>query len=576
MCNTRFLCVATIFALGLVVSQTLAAEDPNLVGWWTFDEGSGTVAKDSSGHGNDGTLNGDPRWVSGFLDGALSFGGSGDYVDCGSDPSLDLTAWTIAFWLNATENKNYNGFVIKDLDAAENYEVLGFADGSIHLPITFDDGTRTYVNTAGGTIVGGEWAHLAYSYSPTQGRRFYKDGEMIFSDAPGGTPKASTDPLTIGNERPMTRFVNGIMDDVRIYNRLLTDAEIKQIGARFKAYDPDPVDGALAVTMPLLQWMPATFAVFHNVYLGTTAELTEADLVGPHQPFTMLYCVQGLQPGETYYWRIDEIDAAGDVQTGDVWSFVAQALTAYHPTPSDGATDASPAPNLTWLPGQTVINHHVYFGDNADAVTQGTADVDKGDCADPNFAPGALECLTTYYWRVDEIVMGGDVRPGPVWTFTTCLSIDDFEGYTDEEGSRIYETWIDGWTNDTCSQVGNLQAPFAERTIICGGEQSIPIDYNNVAPPHYSEAEREFSPTQDWTANGADTLILYVRGQAANDPAPLSVAIEDAANHRAAIAHPDAAITTATQWTEWKIPLSDFCRREYGQGQEDLRCRRGP
>jgi hypothetical protein len=90
--------------------------------------------------------------------------------------------------------------------------------------------------------------------------------------------------------------------------------------------------------------------------------------------------------------------------------------------------------------------------------------------------------------------------------------VDDFESYTDDEGSRIYESWVDGWTNGTGSVVGYLQAPFAETTIIHGGKQAMPFEYNNVKTPFYSETERTLDTTQDWTTNGADTLALYFRG----------------------------------------------------------------
>ncbi len=567
MCKTRFVLALAVLLLGASAGQAPAADDPYLVGWWTFDEGSGTVAKDSSGKGNNGTLNGNPQWVTGYSGGALNLDGTDDYVDGGKDPSLDLTAWTIAFWLNVTQNKDYNAFVVKGLDAAENYEVLGFANGSMHLPIMFSGGTRTYVNTAAGLIVAGEWGHFAYTYSSTTGRRFYKDGSLIYSDAPGGTPQASTDPLTIGNERPMTRFTNGVMDDVRIYNRVLTAGQIKTLSAGGvpvygKAESPSPADGALAVTMPLLQWAAGDNALFHTVYLGTSPNLTEAHVVGSRQLMLMLYYVPGLQPGTTYYWRVDEIEKdAVTVHTGDVWSFVAQALTAYHPNPADGANDAAPTPMLTWLPGQTVTKHHVYFGDSGDAVGQGAASADKGEVKDPNFAPGALESLTTYYWRVDETPVGGAVRTGPVWKFTTCLSADDFESYTDDIAAKttIFDTWIDGFTNGLSgSMVGNATAPFAEQKIVHGGKQSMPMDYNNIKSPFYSETEREFAPTQDWTAKGADTLVLYVRGAAGNKTAGLYVALEDASKKAATVTHPDAALLTTGKWTEWKIPLSSF------------------
>jgi hypothetical protein len=170
-----------------------------------------------------------------------------------------------------------------------------------------------------------------------------------------------------------------------------------------------------------------------------------------------------------------------------------------------------------------------------------------------------LENLKTYYWRVDETVSGGGVKTGPVWSFATTLPVDDFESYTDDEGGRIYEAWFDGLTNGLSgSTVGYANAPFAEQKIVHGGKQAMPLDYNNVAAPFYSEAEREFAPTQDWTAGGADTLILYVRGRAGNGQAPLYVRLEDAAKHVATVAHPDAAIVTAARWTQWRIPLSGF------------------
>jgi len=144
--------------------------------------------------------------------------------------------------------------------------------------------------------------------------------------------------------------------------------------------------------------------------------------------------------------------------------------------------------------------------------------------------------------------------------FTTCLLVDDFEGYTDNLVAKttIFDAWIDGVTNNTGSLVGYVQAPFAEQKTVHGGKQSLPLEYNNVSTPYYSEAEREFSPVADWTVNGADTLVLYVRGEAGNKPAELYLAVEDASQHISVVAYPDIAITGATRWTYWGVPLSRF------------------
>jgi len=282
-----------------------------------------------------------------------------------------------------------------------------------------------------------------------------------------------------------------------------------------KASNPNPANGVADVGMPLFRWTAGSTAMLHDVYLGKTADLGAADLVGPRQPLAMFYYALGLEPGVTYYWRVDEIEKDGvTVIAGDVWTFMTQALTAYKPDPADGATVVSPAPTLKWLAGKNATQHHVYFSDNRDAVAQAAAGADKGlqELAANTFAPGTLQEATTYYWRVDEIV-GGAPTAGPVWTFTTWTAVDDFEGYTDAEGSRIYETWIDGLTNSTGSTVGYMTAPFAEQKIVHGGAQSMPLDYNNLAKPYYSEAEQEFAPAQDWTAGGTDALVLYVQGK---------------------------------------------------------------
>jgi hypothetical protein len=282
-----------------------------------------------------------------------------------------------------------------------------------------------------------------------------------------------------------------------------------------KATNPNPANGTADVAMPLFRWTAGSTAMLHDVYIGKTRELGSADLVGARQPLAMFYYVAGWEPGVTYYWRVDEIEKDGvTIITGDVWTFITQALTAYYPDPADGATTVPPAVVLKWWPGRGATQHHVYFSDNRDAVSQAAAGADKGllPLVETTFKPGSLQEATTYYWRVDELVSGA-VQAGPVWTFTTWTTVDDFESYTDKEGSRIYETWLDGLTNSTGSLVGYMTAPFAEQTTIHGGLQSMPLDYNNLAKPFYSEAEQEFSPAQDWTAGGTEALVLYVQGK---------------------------------------------------------------
>jgi len=328
------------------------------------------------------------------------------------------------------------------------------------------------------------------------------------------------------------------------------------------AREPNPANGAAAVLAPLFRWTAGDGALLHDVYLSTSPDLGPADLVATHLPIAMYYHARGLEAGATYYWRVDEIAADGKtVCTGNVWSFMAQAPTAYRPEPPDGANATSPAATLTWMPGAGALKHHLYFGESLEAVTQGAADVDKGTLTETSFAPGTLAGLKTYYWRVDEIGAADAVKTGPVWSFTTCLPIDDFESYTDDVAAKttIFDTWIDGLTNGLSgSTVGYAQAPFAEQKIVHSGKQSMPLDYNNVKSPFYSEAEREFAAAQDWTVGNAGTLVLFVRGRVGNGAAALYLIVKDASNHAATVIHPNAAVVSTARWTEWRIPLSSL------------------
>ena len=264
--------------------------------------------------------------------------------------------------------------------------------------------------------------------------------------------------------------------------------------------------------------------------------------------------------------RLEWIDPFGD-RTVIPAGALQLPLRANRPNPAHGQTDVIDAAILRWSPGDKAARHDVYFGESAEAVAAAdtTSGLYQGRQAldETSFDPGVLEWGKTYFWRIDEVNDASADSPwkGPVWSFTTAdfLVIDDFEAYTDDEGSRIYETWIDGYTTTlNNSVIGYLQAPFAEQTIVHTGRQSMPMDYNNVIAPYYSEGERTWDKPQNWTVNGVDTLTLYVRGRTANGAGGLYVALEDSAGKLAVVAHSDPAILAAAKWNEWKIPLSRF------------------
>jgi hypothetical protein len=564
--------VLLIVIAGVVPVQ--AGLQDGLVSYFKLDEGSGTVAADASGNGHDGTLSGDKvEWVPGRFGGAVLFATDVDEAHVEFPTTgMSVSAGSISLWgyLNdpqAARTRYFFGHTTARPPAAATYAnriQIYLNSGVTTLSIGLGDTHAKWTDTAALAIK--TWHHIVLTWD--NGKYVvYTNGAKTTEGTYTGL--TALDPIANisddANPDEHEAF-DGLLDEARIYNRAITAAEVKEIfqvpaAPRIKAWGPSPANGARDVTMPLFQWKALDTIKLHNVYVGTDPNLTAANLIGPRQPLKMFFYVPGLQPGVTYYWRVDEIDPdTVTVHTGDVWSFLAQPATAYDPVPANGTNTASPASALVWSKGTSALKHHLYFGDNLNAVKQGAAGADKGVLTETTFAPGDLQEATTYYWRVDEIGPGDVVKAGKVWSFTTVVPVDDFESYTDDLNAKttIFDTWIDGYTNKLSgSTVGNINAPFAEQTIVHGGKQSMPLDYNNVNSPFYSEAERTFAPVQDWTANGVDTLVLYVRSKAGSKAAPVYVQLKDASNKTGMVVA-DAALVSAGKWAQWKIPLSEF------------------
>ncbi len=188
-------------------------------------------------------------------------------------------------------------------------------------------------------------------------------------------------------------------------------------------------------------------------------------------------------------------------------------VEARAPQPGQYAENVGVGATLDWRPGREATSHTVVFGTDKAAVANGTAT--SKSVTEHGFTPGALDFGTTYYWKVDEV--GAATYPGSIWNFTTeqYAVVEDFETYSDKQGNEIFTAWVDGYTNGNGSFVGYPTAndgTFGETSIVHGGKQSMPFEYNNVKTPYYSEAERAFDTPQDWTVSGADTLALWYVG----------------------------------------------------------------
>jgi len=228
--------------------------------------------------------------------------------------------------------------------------------------------------------------------------------------------------------------------------------------------------------------------------------------------------------------------------------FLYLPVLAREPEPGDGTVDVSPEAVLSWRAGREAVSHEVYFGTDEQAGL--LVDTVGGS----SYAPDDLELDTTYYWKVAEVNEAAvpGTWDGPVWSFSTqeYLVVDDFESYDDDENA-IYDAWLDGWINETGSTVGYLDAPFAERTIVHEGSQSMPLFYDNGAAG-ISEAELTLAPAQDWTQAGIATLVVHFRGDADNTGGQLYAKINGVK-----VTYDGAAdALTKLLWQQWNIDLA--------------------
>jgi len=435
MCKKLILPV--VVALALVAGSAQA----DLVGHWTFDEGEGTTAYDSSGNDYHGTLQGDPQWVTGNIGGALEFDGTGDYVEVPDSEGLHLwERFTLAAWIYQVESRSS-----RIIDKA----TAGTSNGP-HMDTHPGTKIRSCSGTCNSTASDhtlDEWHHVAVTFDEGD-VKLYVDGSIEGEGSTSSPLAGNSIPLRIGADSNAQNLFHGLIDDVRVYNHALTETEIRaaMVGEAVAfAFGPNPANGSMVGQASVtLQWRPGDFAVSHDVYFGESLDdvnqaTPEGDAFQGNQTATQ-FPLPDLTPGATYYWRVDEVNDANAASPwkGNVWSFWIQPATAWDPAPTDGVEFVNPAGDLTWNPGLGTLFHTVYVGESFDEVNDATTGGFM--IADAAYAPGSLELDKIYYWRVDEFTMTGTVK-GEVWSFRTMPEIpvaDDpnlILWYTLDEGS---------------------------------------------------------------------------------------------------------------------------------------------
>jgi len=223
---------------------TVGKYDPllsGIVGWWKLDDASGTTATDSSGQMNNGSITGTVSWTTGHLNGALIFNGSDTAVNVGTPSILNLThVGTISCWVkydntaaagsgkwpmilgNGDWTNDLNGYMLALNSTAGSegqviFQILNASSG-IFVNSTLQYGDNT-------------WHHICGTWDGTN-LTLYVNGTSV-----GTTPQtidavSGVNPFVMGrNALAANSFYNGVIDDVRVYNRALSSTEVAALAA---------------------------------------------------------------------------------------------------------------------------------------------------------------------------------------------------------------------------------------------------------------------------------------------------------------------------------------------------------
>ncbi len=345
-----------IFVPGLVQTDTTIAQPANLYARWPLNEGEGEMVFDISGNNLHGVIqNADNGlgldgsvWIEDPVRGTvISFNGTAEsaYVRAGEIPQMTLTNdFTWSFWAKQNAENTANNDII--LGNRMNENAVDF------VPRQFIKFTPTkfewHMNGNGNDnldyddIPADVWLHHAVVKAGGE-LTYYRNG-VEASSGVFTQPLDVPQPLYFGgdNEGSAGENWSGLMSEVQLYNRALTADEVLQVMAlpvgtviRTSAYGEIPSNKAIDVSIDTdLSWAQGDYADTHDVYFSTVFEdVNDADrtnsldalLSQDHDP--NMYDLDRLDYGQTYYWRIDDVNeplASSTVFKGKIWQFTTE------------------------------------------------------------------------------------------------------------------------------------------------------------------------------------------------------------------------------------------------------------
>ncbi len=270
--------------VGLAPGVPSADIESGLVAHWAFDEGEGDTAYDSSGNDNHGALQGNPQWVDGQISKGLQFDGVDDFVEIPHSDDFTFSApdsYTVAAWVNVTSLPGqWTGIVAKSRDTAGDdwYGLWTTPSNQWHF-VGGGDGSRRLDY---GTVTTG-WHHLVGVYDADAATlKLYEDGWLLGQNSATIVTIGAGD-LWIGGAKGVIEYLNGAVDDVRIYDRALSDEDVVALfnwtGSICVEVNIKPRSYPNAINLG--SWGVVPVAIFSSeTFDATTVDETSIELAG--------------------------------------------------------------------------------------------------------------------------------------------------------------------------------------------------------------------------------------------------------------------------------------------------------
>jgi hypothetical protein len=399
---------------------------------YAFDEGSGTSAFDVSGNANTGTVS-DTLWsTSGRYGNALSFNGSSSIVRVNNSSSLNLTTgMTVEAWVQpTTPAPDVQVMIFKEGTSNNQSYALGLdknGSGNLRAGIYIMIGANEYGVNSSSTLSLNTWSHVAGTFDGAS-LRLYVNGSLEGSTSVSGSINQTDSYLTIGGNDLEPEWFAGLIDEVRIYNRALSQGEIQAdmnspIGATSSLpsvpIPSSPANGATGVaTNPTLSWNASTGATSYGVQVSTNSSFSST-IVNQNGITTTSYAVSGLTNNTTYYWRVNATNAEGTSAWSSSRSFTTIVTTPSAPTlssPANGATGVAVNPTLSWNTATGATSYGLQVSTSSSFFT---TVVNQTAISTTSYAVSGLTGNTTYYWRVNATNAGGTSAWSSSRSFTT-------------------------------------------------------------------------------------------------------------------------------------------------------------